>query len=475
MSDTRFLERIAGEKWRVVVNVPKALQATIGKTKLKRSLDTDSLAEANRLKWGVVAELRDEIEAAKQPNRPGDKERELLRVAAEYRGLLTRQTTDAYEAQAIREAVELSIEGLLGGRAYVDHEGDTSHPPEREAFAAEFAAAALSMKTPLAEGLAKFHGQGLWNNRTRADSTRALGYLEDWCSRQRIPATVEAITRKRAGLFVGDMAEGLDRPDKRRKGGRAGKTKLAARTINKYITCLSSYWGWLEKRGYLPENSNVWERQSLPEAEPDEDVKPREFTDEELRKLFTGEPLQPYMKPLMMIAALTGARIGAVVDLKVKDTADGCFLFRPQKREKTSRLVPIHTALLPIVAKLIDGKEDDEDVFPEFPLLEAGDIRERSMPAVKAFSRYRVAVGVDDKVEGQQRGRVNFHSFRKWFITMAFRAGHSEPIIQAVVGHKPDTVTRKHYHGGFTIEQLKACVESVQLPEDALHSAAGSS
>ncbi len=450
------------------MNVPKALQLVLGKTKLKRSLDTDSLTEANRLKWAVVAELRAELEEAKNPSRPSGDAAVYKSLASEYREKLARLPPDGAEAIALREEVLLTVESILAGPAHSvsDDEDDETDalPPDRVKVASEFASVALATATPLTDGLNKFHAEGLWNNRTKADSSRALGYLEDWCKKQGFPQTVEAINRKRAGLFVSDMAAGVDRPDKRTKGIKAAKANLAPRTINKYITCLSRYWGWMEKRGYLPENANVWERQSLQEAESEEDKKPREFTPDELVKLFSGEPLQPYMKPLMMIAALTGARIGAIIELRVKDITNGCFIFRPQKQEKSSRAVPIHSALAPVIAKLIEGKEQNDDLFPECPHLEADDIRERSMPAVKAFGRYRKSVGVDDKVEGQQRGRVNFHSFRKWFVTMAFQAGHTEPLIRAVIGHKPKGVTLKHYHGGFTLEQMRACVEAVKLP-----------
>lgn len=44
-ADRRFLER-HGNKWRVVVSVPRDLQEAMGRTKLKQSLPTDSLAEA---------------------------------------------------------------------------------------------------------------------------------------------------------------------------------------------------------------------------------------------------------------------------------------------------------------------------------------------------------------------------------------------------------------------------------------------
>ncbi|WP_377278577.1 DUF6538 domain-containing protein [Rhizobium sp. R86522] len=56
--------------WRVTVPVPRELVKTIGKTRLKRSLDTHSQAEAERRKHAVVAEFLSMIEAARQGRLP---------------------------------------------------------------------------------------------------------------------------------------------------------------------------------------------------------------------------------------------------------------------------------------------------------------------------------------------------------------------------------------------------------------------
>ena len=86
------------------------------------------------------------------------------------------------------------------------------------------------------------------------------------------------------------------------------------------------------------------------------------------------------------------------------------------------------------------------------------------MPAVKAFTYYRRKQGVTDPVEGNRRDRVNFHSFRRWFITKALQAGQPELVVQIVVGHKPQSVAASVYLGGLTMEQMKDCVEAVKLP-----------
>ena len=87
------------------------------------------------------------------------------------------------------------------------------------------------------------------------------------------------------------------------------------------------------------------------------------------------------------------------------------------------------------------------------------------MPAVKRFSRYMRALGVAVVVEGKRRSLINFHSFRRWFVTKAEHAGQPENIIASVVGHKRQGMTLGVYSGGPNAAQFRACVESVKLPE----------
>ncbi|MFH8566824.1 hypothetical protein ACH4EA_39095, partial [Streptomyces sp. NPDC017988] len=77
---------------------------------------------------------------------------------------------------------------------------------------------------------------------------------------------------------------------------------------------------------------------------------------------------------------------------------------------------------------------------------------------------YRRSVGVDHVVPGQRRSLVNFHSFRRWFITKAEQADQPESIIAAVVGHKRKGMTLGRYSAGPLIAQARRCVEAVKLP-----------
>ena len=72
------------------------------------------------------------------------------------------------------------------------------------------------------------------------------------------------------------------------------------------------------------------------------------------------------MHDLIMIAALTGARLEAIVDLRARDCEAGLFAFKPQKKEKSARGVPIHSALVDLVARRTKGKHGADDLASKF-------------------------------------------------------------------------------------------------------------
>jgi hypothetical protein len=105
---------------------------------------------------------------------------------------------------------------------------------------------------------------------------------------------------------------------------------------------------------------------------------------------------------------------------------------------------------------------------------------ERSDPIGKLFTRYRRSLGIQDGTG--RRTLVNFHSFRKWFVTRAVSAGQPPHIVSLVVGHKEGRkgMTLGPYWHGADDAALRACVEAVKLrtqapiavPSDPLQSAA---
>ncbi len=451
-SDTRFLE-VHGGKYRVTVPVPRQFQKAVGKTKLKRPLKTDSLVVANTLKWKVVAELKKQIHLAARAT-PADP---LLEEALIMREALENDTSEGGPDDfTVMDAIHLRADQLAGDP--IDEDPYTREPiydSEREALAGFYFKVATGKGTPLTALLDQWHRQQInRKERTKGDDVRALKYLLDWCKANGIYPTIEAIKRKVAGRFIGDLP---DIAASARNGQR-----LTNRTANKYISSLSAYWKWLKTRDMVAEN--VWRDQFLPKERVAPEDRERPFNDEEVQALLAGSPSMTALGSLMRIAALSGARIDAIVSLKVKHCENGLFRFKPQKKEAGERYVPIHSALVPLIETLKRGKAPDDDLFDGFPVPEPGSQRERSMPAVKAFGRYRVALGIDERREGRKRSLINFHSFRRWFITKAERAGIPEATIASVVGHKRPGMTFGVYSAGPGLELLRHCVEAVKLP-----------
>ena len=461
--DTRYLEQMSGGGWRVVVDVPRNLHKAVGKTKLKQALGTDSLIVANQLKHSVIAQLRASLDEYRKdaPSDPLMREATALRKALAEAG----RNGPAYDEaryDAIADAVATRAEEIQG-RALGEGKGEPEYEAKREARAMAFADIAFGRATPLDLPLPTFlQEKKKWGPRTVADFQRALGYLKEWLREHQHQGAVEAVTRRVAGDFISDRLAG---------------SGLSSKSINKYVTGLSGYWKWLMTKGYV--EANVWTQQRAEKERPVEGNEMRVFDDAEIERLFEGSPRRGFVYDAMVIAALTGARMGVIADLTVADCHGDEIRFRAGKHEKHSRLVPIHPDLRRVIASRVKGKKPADDLFPEMPRLAPGDDprKERSQRLTKSFGTYRVSVGVDDRRESDGKSRVNFHSFRRWFISRASAAinegavGFSPWTIAEVVAHSkgdmPLDMTMGHYKAPDAMKARRACVEAVQLPPKA--------
>jgi integrase len=135
------------------------------------------------------------------------------------------------------------------------------------------------------------------------------------------------------------------------------------------------------------------------------------------------------------------------------------------KRDKTAagtRKVPIHSDLTAIIAARTKGRSASDWLFPDCTSTGRD---ERSSAVSKRFTTYRISRNVDDVPEGKRNSRVNFHSFRRWFITEAVRADPTQlDVVKQIVGHKQQGMTMGVYFEGFTMDAMRRVVESVKLP-----------
>ncbi len=450
-----YLE-LHGGSWRVTVSVPVPVRRAIGATRLVHNLGTDSLKQANILKRSHVERFKRRIAAALEI--VGRPDKDDMSAAVEFSKIaqdLKRNGTQEEWAD-FREAVyERHAEIRWKDARWIRVDDPESGPmeveqalPEQTEKAMLFSAVSYGRATPVDMMHEDYRKQLFVKERTRADDARAMRLLKEWCKREQVPAFLEEIDVKRAHAFADALVD---------------MTGLNHVTLNKYIGRLSGYWQWMLPRAPAV-TQNVFAGVAVKGPKTRHDEKERAFTDGEVADLLRG-PAKPNLRDLMLIGALTGARLDAIVDLKVRDTEHGCLLFKPQKRETAARYVPVHPDLVEVIARRTRGKGPDDDLFPEWPpVRKAGSMRERSFKASNRFTEYRRIVGVDEVVAGKRRSLVNFHSFRRWFSTRMERAGVPGEMISAIVGHKRSSITLDVYSEGPHMRAARRAIAKLKLP-----------
>lgn len=327
-----------------------------------------------------------------------------------------------------------------------------------------------------AERLEQEHGEAVavefYN---KATGTAFDSYIEDWNKDVRVAVGTEKIRRRAVTEFAAHAkSPSLSQVNRamvtRYKNHLRDIQKNGRVTINNKITMLLGYWKWMVKQGHT-ERANPFQDHRIPKpshkASKEGEGKKRPYTDSELRALLKA--LQGHrdivLHDFVHIGALTGMRIGEIAELKVGWCVDGVFDIQDSKSEAGERVVPIHSKLMPIVAKRIKGKKPEAYLFPEVSTPAAGTPRGDSVG--KRFGRLRDKVLGEHKPKGVRQSNIDMHSLRRWFITKAEEADQPVGTIASVVGHKRAGETHGRYSGGPSIAQRRVCVEAVKLPINA--------
>jgi integrase len=431
---------------RVTVPVPKAVQASVGSTRLKRPLHTDSPANAERIKHAVIHELKALISAAEKP-REG-----LVGEAIGWRNdldSLRDKERDTLELVLLDRAEEIELKSGLS-------------------TAREFVAIAHGQATPISTLLDSYLVSCGLAARTKDGIKRTVRVYEDWATASGEPTAVEAINRKVAGRFVSGHL----------------LPRMEPQSAGTYTKFLSGYWKFLEGKGYADTNPWTGQLQGVKQArrrrsilldiETNGSGGKRPYTDEEALALLYADATNETDRrtlDLMWIGALSGMRIDEICGLRVRNCDGGWFDVNADGKGKTAaakRRVPIHSELASIVARRCAHKNPDAYLFDDLPEPPEGSIRERSMPASKAYTRFRRRLKIDERSAGQRQSNVDFHSWRRWFIRKARDARQGPWTIADVVGHDtkdlPLGLTMGGYPGRADDEALRECVEAVRIP-----------
>lgn len=297
-----------------------------------------------------------------------------------------------------------------------------------------------------------------------------------------------AVTRAIASGFLADVAKlhphwgrsvgskDMSLAELLKKFGDKGES-LSNRTINRYVTSLSSVFKWARKRGHF-DGDNPFTDQGRREGDPKK-IGWVPYSTEELNLLFHAplfnvpedERIRPRKHTIVtalrwvpLIALYSGMRLGEICQLRTVDARrDGKVWFfnvtdeaegQSVKTVAGIRRVPVHSVLVQC------GLLDYLKALPTgslWPALKPGGPDGKlSWYLSKRFTEFRRDTGID-------RVRLSFHSLRKNFATALDNAGANRDDIAALIGHERG-FTLETYSGGKGLKALHGIVQRVKYP-----------
>ena len=237
-------------------------------------------------------------------------------------------------------------------------------------------------------------------------------------------------------------------------------SKLAAvaeGTLRSELAMLSNIYKFGVSQEYLNTDNNPFRNVSLKGFKPKLDREP--FTEAMHKRLVEAAKNDADMAQLVQCSYYTGMRLSEVFGAKFK-TVGGIICFDVAsaggKTKSATRLVPIHSELLPILKKNYSLADNDGLRW-----------NRRTADAVgKEFGRMKQRVlaesGITNKAE---TGKYVHHSYRHGFITMMIDAGLDEMQFIDLTGHKKSYIGKteagKTYAGVAKIEKLQSTIELI--------------
>ena len=216
---------------------------------------------------------------------------------------------------------------------------------------------------------------------------------------------------------------------------------------------------------------NPWEDFRL---RPDDSHTRRELTVEELARLIDMASREGFeWRCLFAIGMYTGMRLGDCAKLlwSEVDIVRSIIQRIPDKTKKYRKgkpiTVPIHRVLSDLLMQTPKEKRTGY-VLPEIgPLLgDAKTIKERSRGMSKIQHHlgkifHNAGIVTSVKIEGRKHKApdAGFHSLRHTFVSLSANAGVPLHIVQSIVGHESNTMTRHYFHEN--VAALQQAVEAI--------------
>jgi integrase len=207
-----------------------------------------------------------------------------------------------------------------------------------------------------------------------------------------------------------------------------GKGTLSPTSVALRLANVRGMFEWLRRKGPRAQ----WLANPFDEVEPPKVTKRgaqrkrRGWTDEELSRFLHNVPSDDPQWALGALLAYSGARREEIASLRVEDVEDTSFLVRTGKRQASIRRVPVHPAIAPLMARLVETSPDGY-VIPG--LKPGGKDSKRGHSIGKRFGLTLRAVGITDS-------RVTLHSLRNTVISRLKSDNVPLATLQRIVGHE---------------------------------------
>ncbi len=439
MATTDYL-KLRGRTWYVRVQIPPHLwKAAGGKREYIKTLKTGDLGEANKRKHPHIAAFKRRIEALEK-QRPDD------------------VLGDLYDkALGWREAMERAKGKVL----YPEPDGTPYYATD------EF----LSQISEEAEEFLETHGERAatsFYKIAKGDSTPLRSHVEAWLADESGRLVAQTISQHRAAVtaFLSWAGVGVLVEDVTRKlaGGYVSQliaptSSLSRKTAQRHLSSLSSFWGWLQSRGFIDNGrDNPWLGHGIGKksSRGGSGRKRTLWSDSALVKVLSGHYTPRYtetLHDLTRLALVTGARLDELCALKGTDVVkrdDGWWIsIREGKTEAAERDVPVHDAAAHVLARRC--KSADGFVFTG--LIPGGPDKKRSWNVSKAFGHYarNLQLGAEQRT---------FHELRNTFTEAMEAAEVPESTTKLIIGHARHSMTYGRYSKGQRV-QLRGAINKL--------------
>ena len=445
--DTKHLKRRHNVYW-VRVWVPESLRGILGKSELWQNLYTTNLAEANRKKHRVVAELMEVIGQAKRDLEGTldkvPKEEKLKEFALEY----TRES-DAAEINDeedvedfFEEAIESKIYELYGvkdGEGILNYDHPESDASEKNPSAVKALIESYKIHTHDYEPISSISKLFLSeeSESLKPSSFRRKKKHIDQFIKWSGDRDISKITKKITGEYVTSIIN---------------RNNPAYDTLRNIVGDISSLFSWAEGRGYL--DRNPFYKLKLPRADKGSQ-KRRQWANEEILMFLSSSKIGINEFTATVVAMYSGMRLDEICNIQKAHISDNCFRVLEGKTLAAKRVIPVHHLIDPLIERLLDSSKDDYLIKG---IKSGGYDKKRSWNFQKKLGRLRKKIGIPEGVV--------FHTLRNTFATRMENLGIPRNHISQLMGHEDSNMALDVYSGGLAIEPLVESINKLTYGEE---------